>query len=311
MQIEFVAPSEIYKIPRQSARERVESIGYTLPQPTGLTKTQTGGVATIIPGHPFPRKGFVYVGITQPNNKAKRLILNSFMPFFAIKKGPKEFLNSYFLNLNRLIDSVYRDCDQLPYLHYEYYSEFGKSLWDFVYLFLRRLGVENEIAFNAGLNFTTTIEYDDAYRTPLVDIMNESLKQNFLQNPRKEILRLVKIFESRVIHWEKDNENTMGERMIRMAKIFSLLLYVPFIKRAFKFAIENINYDYFKLDEWDEYWMLNRSGYNCLGLTFEQRKPIMIQKMVEFAQQMNPDKEVRVEVNEEGETFVKTYPKNF
>lgn len=305
MSIDFVAPSKVYLTPRSSSSERTELAGYAMGEPLGLAKTKTGGLATWFQGHPFPRKTFIYSGITEPNNKAKRITLSLFLPFASLRHGIKAFLNSYFLNYNRLIESIYDDCDQRPYLHYQYYSEFGKSLWDFSYLFLKKLGIKDNIAYRTGLYITTMIEYDDAYKAPLQDILNESSKEALLENPRKEITRLVEIYKSRTLTWGKGDESTAGEKFIRMAKLLNYLLYILPIKKAFKFALENINFDWFKYDEWDEYWTLNRGDYNCSGLTFEERKAKMLDIMLKFAEKIHPGKKSKI-VDEDGITKIVT-----
>lgn len=294
MAVEFVAPNKIYQIPRMSASERVELGGYSLGIPLGLAKTKTGSLGTWFQGHPFPRKTFIYSGVTQPNNQAKRITLSLFLPFASLKQGLKAFLNSYLHNYTRLIDSIYADCDQIPYLHYQYYSEFGKALWDFIYLFLKKLGIKDEIAYRVGLQLTTMIEYDDAYKMPLQDLLNETSKDALFKNPRKEILRMIEIYKQRTLTWDEGNEGTAGEKIIRAGKMLSLLLYIPWIKNAFKFALNNVNFEWFKLDEWDYYWTLNRGDYNCNGRSFEERKNEMLQKMVEFAEQANPGKKAKI-----------------
>lgn len=301
MAIVFTAPGRVYQQVRATVEQRTAASGYDLNEPAGITKTYSGGMATIFPGHPFPRKGFVYFGVTEPNNKAKRITLALFVPFASLRHGLKAFLNAYLYNYNRLIDSIYNDADQVPYLHYEYYSEFGKSLWDFIYLFLKHLGIKDEIAYRTGLQVTTMIEYDDAYLHRLMDIMNESVKENFLQNPRKELLRLLEIYKQREPYLTNESSlHETGARMVGMIKMIGFFLYVPWVKNAFKFAVENVNFDYFKLDEWDEYWMLPRGDYNCLGKPFEERKLLAVEKMVNYAKQMNPDKQIEVEESVDG-----------
>jgi len=306
--VEFAAPSRVYQQPRSSAVGRMEIGGYELPAPTGLAKTKTGGMATVFPGHPFPRKTFVYSGITAPNNKAKRITLALFLPFASLRKGIKAFLNNYLLNFNRLVDSIYADCDQVPYLHYQYYSEFGKSLWDFIYLFLKKIGIKDEIAYRTGLQITTIIEYDDAYKVRIQDVLNESSKEALLKNPRKELLRLVGILAKRDPTFSNTEIDGAGTRIIKTIQMASLLLYWPPIKKAFVFALENINFEWLKFDEWDYYWCLNRGDYNPLGKPFDERKSLGVQMMVDYAKKMNPDKEVVVE-EVDGQTLINTYDK--
>lgn len=304
MSVEFVAPSKVYKTPRMPADERVSLGGYSLGEPLGLAKTKTGSLGTWFQGHPFPRKTFIYNGVIQPNNKAKRITLSLFLPFASLKNGLKAFLNSYIYNYTRLIDSIYADCDQIPYLHYPYYSEFSKALWDFIYLFLRKLGIKSEIAYRFGLQLATMIEYDDAYKVRLQDITNEI---DFKKNLRKEILRVLELYRQRDT-FEEDNDAHAGGRIMKIAKLGSFLLYIPKVKKAFQFAIENINTEWLKLDDWDYYWTLNRGDYNCGGRTLEDRKAEMVDRMVEFAKKVNPGKKIVKLEKENGTEIVAVDP---
>lgn len=295
--VEFVAPRKVYIQPRMDVAERLDSAGYSLGQPIGLAKTKTGGLATWFQGHPFPRKTFIYPGIVKENNKAKRIFLALFLPFASIRHGLSAFVESYVLNFSRLIDVIYADGEQIPYLHYQYYSEFGKVIRDFTYLFLRKLGIKSEIAYRFGLQLATMIEYDDAYKVRLQDIANEIDKDSLLKTPRKEILRVLELYKQRD-SFEDNNLMHAGARITELAKMASLVLYIPKIRKAFKFALENVNFEWVKLDEWDYYWTLNRGDYNCNGRDFEERKEEQIKMMIEFAKETNPGKVVeRVEID--------------
>lgn len=307
MKVVFAAPSKVYKQNRIAPQQRIEGAGYDLGMPMGLTKTKTGGVATWFAGHPHPRKTFVYEGVTEPNNKAKRITLSLFMPFASLRYGLKAFLNSYLYNYTRLVDSFYEDCDQTPYLHYEYYSEFAKSLWDFIYLILKRIGIESDTAFRMSMQVTTMIEYDDAYKVRLQDILTECNYEDLLNNPRKEILRLIEIYKSREFNLKNDvGGKEVGSRIINMAKMLTLLLYLPPIKKAFIFALKNINFEWFKYDEWDKYWALPRGDYNTLGKTYQERREIQADFMLEYAKKMNPNKQVLKVYEPDGSIKIKT-----
>lgn len=304
MSVIFAAPTKVYKANRNSAQARLEGAGYTLSEPAGFAKTRTGGLATWFPGHPYPRKTFVYEGITAPVNKAKRVTLALFLPFANLRYGITAFLNSYLLNFNRLIDSIFADIDQIPYLHYEYYSELGKNIWDFSYLFLKYLGIKDEIAYRTGLQVATIIEMDDAYLHPLIDLANEVSKESLLDNPRKEVLRILEIYQEReVLKGESDSH--IGGKFVKFAKLLSLLLLFPPIKTAFRFAIKNLDFENFKKDEWDEYWMLCRENYNSGGKPFKERMDKMVAMMIDFAKKANPDKEVYTEEGENGKILIK------
>jgi len=267
----FVAPAKAYQISGSNKEQRIEQAGWTLPAPVGLTRTGTGGLATIFPGHPFPRKTFIFWGVTNPNNNAKRIFLSLFLPFASLKEGLNAFLNSYLLNFNRLIDSIYNECEQIPYLGYEYYSEFGKALWHFIYFFLKKIGIKDSIAYRTGLQIATMIEYDDAYMVRLQDIFSESSKEALYNNFRKETLRLMDIYSKRENHFDEKDLMQISTRIVKIVKLMGWLMYIPRVKKAFRFALDNVNYEWFKFDNWDLYWTFFREDYNVKGVPLDKR----------------------------------------
>lgn len=248
-------------------------------------------MASVYLGHPFPRKGFVYTEAVMAMEEVKRVTLSLFLPFVDIKKGLIGFLESYLSNYNRLIDRLLQRCERVPYLHYEYYCEFSKATWDFTCLFLRRFGFSFTTSYKTGLILATIFENDDAYRFPLEDILSETTKEKLQDNPRQEIDRLLEIFKQRSTYFSQD-EQAMGNRIEKIAKLLKFLLLIPSVKKSFKFALENINFNWFQYDELDRYWALQRKDYMSFGEPFETRMEKMVNMMIDFAKKQNPDKEI-------------------
>lgn len=301
---QFVPPSRVFQIKPGSSVSRHQASGYSIPNFVGLVRTNTGGMAQVFTGHPFPRKGFPYIEGIMALSKAKRVTLSLFHPYAALKNGLRAFLEAYVLNWIRLVDAILSDNERIPYLKYEYYCEFAKGLWHAIYLFLRYLGFSFDTSYRAGLVVATFFEYDDAYRFPPQDVLSETTLEALLKHPRREINRLAKLFWERTMHKGQDGA---GARMIAMAQMFSLLLLLPPVKKAFRFALSNIDFSYLQYDNIDRYWALNRSDYMSMGRPLEERMEEQISLMVDFMQQQNPGKRIAVERNDDGTVNLNAY----
>lgn len=183
-----------------------------------------------------------------------------------------------------------------------YYTAPSREIGAFVYDFLISLGVQKEMhhiisdegkdvgmkrnrlpgaeptwvtmkdntgthLFSVAQIVATMIEYDDAYRYRLEDIMSETTKEALIENPQKEIRRLTAIFMSR--------EKTHAKDMIkRMSKFVCFALYHPRIKKAFRDGLRTLDFKRLQLDNADRYHVLIRSDYDFKGLDFNDRKRI-------------------------------------
>lgn len=295
MAIEFVPPSKVFQVAPKAPRERVQTSGYNIPGFRFATLTKTGGMATMFNFHPLPRKGFVYLEGQMQLGKIKRIALAFFQSFTGLKHGLFGFADALLKNFVRLTDSILlTECERVPYLKYQYYCEFSKALWDATFLFLRYFGFDFHYSYRAGLILATIFQNDDAYTTPAQDVLSETTKEELLKNPRKEILRLARIYQERSKAINGDG-NSAGDRILSVAKALSLLLYIPKFKKAFRFALENVNFDWFQYDAWDWYWALTRKDYNSFGIPWEKRVPLINKMMLEQAQYENPGKNVRLE----------------
>ena len=136
----------------------------------------------------------------------------------------------------------------------------------FVSSFIIALGFAEHKALKTGKIMATIIEYDNAYHERMQDIANECVKEDLLKNPYKELSRLYQIFISREVGI-KLKLNVKGVmRLIRLA------LFVPRIRRAFKRAVMQTNFDDLRMTEADRYTVLFHNGYNFFGMTYEERQ---------------------------------------
>ena len=301
--MEFVPPSRVFQTPPKSPVKRLEEGTYDLPGFLHPTRTKTGGMASVFQGHPYPRKGFIYSEAVIAINKAKRVTLMLFEPWRGLKKGLTGFLEEYFKNYVRLVDSLFQDYERIPYLKYEYYSEFSKVTWDFTFLFLRNLGISFDTSYKVGLILATILENDDAYKVRIQDLLSES-SVDLLQNPRKELDRLFGLYVKRedpavqtelaIKEYGKDYQLThgIGKTFKSFFKLLRFALLIPRVKKAFLKSLNEINFKWFQNDEIDHYWSLNRFGYDPQGRKFEDRMEEQVKLMEKYIKKTNPDKEV-------------------
>lgn len=233
---------------------------------------ETGGQYAYFEGVPYPSKGHPFPEAIYAMNAAKRLTKLG-IDFFAQKKvffsllgfviSPyKKFI------ITRLLSSYTEACRMFitPYVIEEHYSTpCTNEIMGFIRGFLLDLGIDSQVATDFAEAFSMQIEYDNAYRLRIEDTMSETTKERLLENPRKEIKRLITIISEREPAWY----NT--DKFKAAAKILGILLYVPKIRRAFNNNLKASNFANFQLDEADRYHVLLWADYNFLGKPIEER----------------------------------------
>ena len=141
--------------------------------------------------------------------------------------------------------------EQLKWILEDYYikdKEFSVPVWEigkFVRGFLEGLGLNEELSRNYARIVMMILEFDNAYRYRAQDILGEIEKLN---NPRKEIKRLFKIYSKREL-LERGNLEWGARAKIRKILLLRHLLLLPKIKRAFKAALKEIDLKKIKRSE--------------------------------------------------------------
>lgn len=110
-------------------------------------------------------------------------------------------------------------------------------------------------------------EYDQAYKYREQDALPELDKHKLIQNPRKEVLRLLDVLVSR----ERASEGMRNKW--RFMKLL-LNIYLRFNKKLLnkiKKTLLEINLEEVKLSKEDIYWSNQYDDYNFRGLTNEER----------------------------------------
>jgi len=122
------------------------------------------------------------------------------------------------------------------------------------------------------------LEYDNAYRYRLQDGFAEINKQKLMENPAKELDRILGIVESRE-RYVKANVKNGGERGMgclpkiqsirKMLKMF--FKFIPDYGDIFKEILSQVDFEKIKLDDADQYFCLTRDDYDFWGEPFYQR----------------------------------------
>ncbi len=131
--------------------------------------------------------------------------------------------------------------------------------------FLIALGISELAAKFFARNLSMLLEYDNAYRYRFQDVLSETTKEQLLNNPRKELARIMQLFVVR------DNPDTAG-KFITFIKLLSYGTLHPKVKRALLTAIAAVEVKNLQLSEADRYHCLIRDNYLYFGQPYAVRE---------------------------------------
>jgi hypothetical protein len=225
----------------------------------------------------LPKHGFPYPEAVLAVNVCKRL-----MKMFFKFVNP---IYAYF-NRNKIIGDYLRVADNLLAPHSlkdEYLCPVAKETKKLLTLVLNDLKIDVRLADVIAL----MLEYDDAYRFYFQDIMSclekEELFESNIQLITEEIiygqpvafkpnailrtyLRIEEIIYSRAVNFKPNV-------ILRYFKMLFILMLIPKVRKAFKKALKEIDFEKMKLDQHDHFWILNRSDWKFEGKTWQERHP--------------------------------------
>jgi len=139
--------------------------------------------------------------------------------------------------------------------------------------FTCNLGIAEWIAESFSAIGSHIIEYDNAYRFRLEDLMSETTKEAFANRPIRELRKLSKIARDR-------DEGDVSWKFVKMATALSILLLIPSIKKAFREAILASKFELLQYDDVDRYWTAMRTDYKWWGLDIDERSKFNIGKKI-------------------------------
>lgn len=226
---------------------------------------------------PFPRQGFVFPEAMDAINNLKRVSVL----FLAILKGKgiKGRIGNGLAHYCWIADWMFKWYDpnskkvRKIYLQPNRYRQSVRELIRLINGFIENLGIKvytpETGTQDFGKTIGTLIEYDNAYHWRMEDIFTETSQRELLKNPRKELSRLLKIYESR----EKSSIEFKAQQIV---KVLRFILLIPSVKKAFRKAIENVDIEKMKMTKNDSYFFMIYDGYDQKGLSLEQRKKIWL-----------------------------------
>lgn len=221
-----------------------------------------------------PRKGILPPNMMSDLNMAKRATMG-YMSVFANKYLWLMGLGFLFMPWNHKIKMVEGFLEgwnrQMQWILGEWflqpscYMMLTQEISKFIETFMVRLGFTRTISHWTALCFITPVEYDSQYNYPLKDIFYQvESHAAMLNNPSAEIWRLEGILESR-------DKCGRKFKFRQFARMLTLLLKIPRVRRAFKQTFAEVRLENLWPDEDDSYWMLRQADYDYDGKSFPER----------------------------------------
>ncbi len=213
-----------------------------------------GGIFVNYEGAEYPQKGLSTPEILFHVNIMKAV----FMEVFNLR--PK--LNTVLECFNRISHKILSS----HFLKNEYRTAGTLELQHIICNFLKKIGATDRLALRTGETLSHLIEYDNAYRLRLIDIASETTPDVLVDNPRREINRLLEIIYKREIQF-KD----VRKKFKYVAFVLKMGLLIPKWRRAFKETIRESDWRKMQYDNTDKYWACLRTDYDFMGMNYEAR----------------------------------------
>lgn len=236
------------------------------------------GCGLPVKGATFPIKAFADAGAVFGANVVKALFIETLKLFswrLLLINKQKAFNSFNRIGFKILSPFILKDA---------YLTKFSREFHLLLSTFLTEIGINESTenlptfgkSFSVSLLFVHLIEYDNVYRLRLEDIFSETSKER-LQNPRKELKRLLLIMKSREVR-PGEKGKAIHAKFSYLVSLLCLVLIIPKYKRAFLKAVNSVNFDNLRLDTIDTYWVNLRNDYLFRGMSEEERKQDSITK---------------------------------
>lgn len=225
---------------------------------------EKGGVLTYMADYTLPYKGFPYWEFVEKIDSIKKIARATFSglyhrlktrnPLLFLTLIPsawifKDALYSQLLVYHRVIDrfklKVIRHCDAIRELHRAFSIPLPKES-----------ELQKDIREKVRDLTCMILEYDNAYRFRVQDIVPELNKESLKKHPRKELLRLLGIMVSR----EKTQEIKDTWKLVR----YFVSLYLVFDRKLVQMIVHvlsNLDLNEVSLSEEDKQFALKRKDY--------------------------------------------------
>lgn len=223
----------------------------------------------------YPEKGFPDPLAVSLANKVKRVLKVS-VDFFAYKWTVIAFFPFLLLPFKFKIKILEKWLDGFSgygrltldprIMKPKFYTEFVRELLKFVELFLLNLGISKVVAERTAWVVAEVIERDNAYRWRAEDLLTETTSEQLIKDPRKEIWRLVRMFNER-----ERNSRKLGPFVKNLARLACLVTYHPRIRKALNKTLRAVDFKNFQYDPIDRHAVMKYAGYDFFGIPYEAR----------------------------------------
>ena len=248
-----------------------------------------GGQKVYLKGCLYPRWGDMFPSAIVGINATKRWLIGQFR---LINSLPKLTLLSFVFTtwkqkrkiirafLDEWTDFSHKTAwlqKKNYFLDYQYYKpsvmefiRFLALIFFYLDLYEPHLNGNGEIvatawqqALDAAECFGVIPEYDDQYDYRRLDFINEIDAARLYRSPISELYRVLKIYNSR--------ERQGLQNKTKVFYILLLVLLLPRVRKAFRQAVKETNFDKMRPDVSDAYFCLRKSDYDYGGRSFEWR----------------------------------------
>lgn len=258
-------PDELFKLPRTGHLLNETQPIYLIEK---IEAVEHKGILITYKNVPYVRKTFPTPEATYALNQVKRL-LRELVTF------PFIVLGVAFSNKTKLCKSfnvIFTKIAGPHVMKEEFMCRASFNVANFVHSVLISFGVDSDTAKETAFNLAQIIEYDDAYRYRMQDLLTELDIDLFTKSPSREVKRLWDIFEAR---------STDGVPR-KLQGFLYVFMAIAFLKK--KTFIENVNFlKQATYDEDDRYWMCLRDDkYNYFGLTPLERHELYTERPISY-----------------------------
>lgn len=239
------------------------------------------GIYAYLKGVPYPQKGFAEPQAIWAINMVKRSIIE---PLKVALKW--QFLTSFVAigisTRKSKINAIQGILEALARVCFGALSGFllkpaflcpvAQETRKMVKVFLLEIGITETTSDQISKIFAHILQYDNAYRFRMQDLFSETNKKKLVENPRKEIGRLVCLL------FERDDKS-IARKIKSLVRILVFILLFTYFKKAFIVAVKSVDIARMAFDEDDRYWVSIRTDYKYFGMEYNERMELVKDKV--------------------------------
>lgn len=224
-----------------------------------------GGVYLYSETAKYPEKGWPFREAVLANDTIKRVVVNAIKFLVSIPKNifrPSKILRSAL--------ELFTDYSNLVFTRWEIYWKplrYCTAVRE-IYRVGMLMAGEDDVYIRLVKAICMFLEFDNAYRYRFQDLMGEINIESLKKNPKKECIRLLKLYRERDL-----SQKAETEKPAIFLKFLPYAFMIKDIRNAFINFFSQTDITLLKFDEMDWYRVLVWGDYNFGGKTVEERIP--------------------------------------